>query len=86
MHVRIIPAEKLKDLRDRKNRNSAETAEHGKLEECGEDGNNAESDESWDWVDRERRTFVDAGVAYVPVKDGYDYDCELNPPKKYRGP
>ena len=89
MHVRIIPAEKLRELKalkSPKDHNSAENAEHGKLEECGEYGNNAESDESWEWVDHERRTFVDAGVAYVPVKDGYDYDCELNPPKKYRGP
>ncbi|MBQ3718450.1 MAG: SAM-dependent methyltransferase [Methanomicrobium sp.] len=38
-----------------------------------------------EWVDPTRRTFVDAGKAYVPVKDGFDYDCELNPPKKYRG-
>ncbi len=56
MHVRIVPAEKLKET------------------------------DGAEWADPTRRTFVDAGKAYVPVKDGFDYDCELNPPKKYRGP
>ncbi len=39
-----------------------------------------------EWIDSERRTFVNGDKAYVPAKDGFDYDFELNPQKNYFGP
>ncbi|OPY37685.1 MAG: tRNA wyosine derivatives biosynthesis protein Taw2 [Methanoregula sp. PtaU1.Bin051] len=38
-----------------------------------------------DWVDPGRRPHVSAGIAYVPVRDGYRSDLEIDEPARYRG-
>ena len=37
------------------------------------------------WVDPSRRPYVVSGVAYVPVRDGFPCDCEIERPAQYRG-
>ena len=34
------------------------------------------------WVDQSAKVFVDAGIAYIPVREGYPYDLELSPRKR----
>jgi tRNA wybutosine-synthesizing protein 2 len=38
-----------------------------------------------DWVDPSRKPHVRSGIAYVPVRDGYSFDCEIESPVQYRG-
>ncbi|HJJ42574.1 MAG TPA: SAM-dependent methyltransferase, partial [Methanocorpusculum sp.] len=38
-----------------------------------------------DWADLSRRVFCQGDTAYIPVKDGYHYDIELEERKPYRG-
>lgn len=37
------------------------------------------------WVDLGHRPFVGDGVAYVPVREGFPSDCEMDAPPRYRG-
>lgn len=37
------------------------------------------------WVDPSRRPCILAGTAYVPVREGYAFDCEVLPRTQYRG-
>ena len=37
------------------------------------------------WVDHSRRPYVQQGIAYVPVKEGYPCDTELSPRSSYQG-
>lgn len=39
-----------------------------------------------EWVDKNRRAYVKSGTAWIPVKDGYQYDCELEEKCAYSGP
>jgi tRNA wybutosine-synthesizing protein 2 len=38
-----------------------------------------------EWIDPKRRTYVRDGLAYVPVRDGYDADCILPCRRPYTG-
>jgi tRNA wybutosine-synthesizing protein 2 len=38
-----------------------------------------------DWVDHTRRSYVEQGIAHVPVKEGYPCDTELPPTVSYQG-
>lgn len=38
-----------------------------------------------EWVDRTRKPYVSGGSAYVPVKDGFTADTELEERRPYRG-
>lgn len=38
-----------------------------------------------EWIDRTRRPYVSGDTAYVPVKEGYPADTELNERKPYSG-
>jgi len=40
----------------------------------------------WEWADSSRRPYVKGDTAYVPVKDGYDADTEIEKRKRYSGP
>jgi len=38
-----------------------------------------------EWVDHLRKVYVEGETAYIPVKDGYPYDCEIDERKPYSG-
>jgi tRNA wybutosine-synthesizing protein 2 len=38
-----------------------------------------------DWVDRDRRPFVESGRAYIPVREGCDADQDIPERSQYRG-
>lgn len=41
--------------------------------------------DSEEWIDRKRRPYVRDGIAYVPVRNGYDADCVLPGRRPYTG-
>jgi tRNA wybutosine-synthesizing protein 2 len=38
-----------------------------------------------DWVDYQRRPYVSGATAFIPVKDGYPFDCEIAERRHYNG-
>ncbi|MCX6682831.1 MAG: methyltransferase [Methanoregula sp.] len=38
-----------------------------------------------DWVDNRRRPYVDGGIAYIPVKEGFSADREIAERRRYNG-
>jgi tRNA wybutosine-synthesizing protein 2 len=38
-----------------------------------------------EWVDRQRRSYVDLDIAYVPVREGFPFDLEISERNGYKG-
>ncbi len=44
-----------------------------------------ESVQNLDWVDNCHRPYISGQKAYVPVREGYPFECSIPPSKPYRG-